>query len=95
LGWGDSGEPATHLNDAASQRADLAALVKTFEPRSVVLVVHDLSGQAGINWSLDNEPPTAGLVLLNTCYQAMQTLKAPEAVQGGVSQARGGDLWRR
>jgi haloalkane dehalogenase len=81
LGWGDSEKPLPHRYDVASQRADLDALVQHFALQSVVLVVHDLSGHVGIDWALDNPAPTAGLVLLNTYYQAMPTLKAPEAIQ--------------
>jgi haloalkane dehalogenase len=81
LGWGDSEKPSAHRYDVASQRADLDALVKHFALNSVLLVVHDLSGQVGMDWALDNEPATAGLVLLNTYYQDMPTLKAPPAIQ--------------
>lgn len=51
------------------------------EPGPVVLVVHDLSGQAGIDWALDNPERVARLVLLNTYYLPMPTLKAPEAIE--------------
>jgi haloalkane dehalogenase len=81
LGWGDSDKPAGHLYDVASQRADLDAVVKHFALQQVVVVVHDLSGHSGIDWALDNEAQTAGLVLLNTYYQNMPTLIAPEAIQ--------------
>jgi haloalkane dehalogenase len=80
LGWGDSDKPPLHRYDVASQRADLDAVVRYFNLQSVLLVVHDLSGQAGIDWALDNEPHTAGLVLLNTYYHDMPTLKAPQAI---------------
>jgi haloalkane dehalogenase len=81
LGWGASDKPAGHLYDVASQRADLEAVVQQMGLQSVVLVVHDLSGQSGIDWALDNEAQTAALVLLNTYYSPMPTLKAPEAIQ--------------
>jgi haloalkane dehalogenase len=81
LGWGASDKPMPHRYDVASQRADLDAVVQHFALRSVVLVVHDLSGHVGIDWALDNPARSAGLVLLNTYYQAMPTLKAPEAIQ--------------
>lgn len=81
LGWGDSDKPALHDYAVASQRADLEAVVKHFELTSAVIVVHDLSGHVGIDWALDNEAQTAALVLLNTYYNAMPTLKAPEAIQ--------------
>jgi haloalkane dehalogenase len=49
--------------------------------KQVVLVAHDLSGQPGIDWALDNESKTSALVLLNTYYAPMPTLKAPDAIQ--------------
>jgi haloalkane dehalogenase len=81
LGWGDSAKPAGHLYDVASQRADLDAVVKHFALQQVVVVVHDLSGHSGIDWALENEGQTAGLVLLNTYYQNMPTLIAPGAIK--------------
>jgi haloalkane dehalogenase len=81
LGWGASDKPSGHVYNVASQRADLDALIEHFALASVVLVVHDLSGHVGIDWALDNEAKTAGLVLLNTYYQAMPTLLAPPAIQ--------------
>jgi haloalkane dehalogenase len=81
LGWGQSEKPATHLYNVASQRADLDTVVAQLGLKSIVPVLHDLSGQVGIDWALDNEPQTAALVLLNTYYAAMPTLKAPEAIQ--------------
>jgi haloalkane dehalogenase len=81
LGWGDSDKPAGHVYDVASQRADLDAVVRHFALRAVVPVVHDLSGQVGIDWALDNPAQTSALVLLNTYYQNMPTLKAPPAIQ--------------
>jgi haloalkane dehalogenase len=81
LGWGDSEKPTGHLYDVASQRADLEAVIRHFEIAQAVLVVHDLSGQAGIDWAIDHEAQTAGLVLLNTYYSPMASLVAPEAIQ--------------
>ncbi len=80
VGWGDSDKPWPFVYDVASQRADLDAVVRHFALTRVALVVHDLSGHAGIDWALDNPERTAHLVLLNTYYQNMPTLKAPEAV---------------
>jgi haloalkane dehalogenase len=45
-----------------------------------VLVVHDASGPPGIDWALDHPGQTAALVLLNTYYCAMPTLRSPEAI---------------
>jgi haloalkane dehalogenase len=81
LGWGRSDKPNPFVYNVASQRADLQAVVEQLGLQSVVLVLHDLSGQSGIDWALDNEKQTAALVLLNTYYSPMPTLVAPEAIQ--------------
>ena len=81
LGWGDSDKPPGHNYEVASQRADLDAVIQHFGLTSTVIVVHDLSGHVGIDWALDNEAQTAAVVLLNTYYNAMPSLKAPEAIQ--------------
>jgi haloalkane dehalogenase len=81
LGWGNSEKPLKHLYDVASQRADLDAVIATQKLDAVVIVVHDLSGHAGIDWALDNQASTSALVLLNTYYTAMPTLKAPDAIE--------------
>jgi haloalkane dehalogenase len=80
LGWGASDKPVGHVYNVASQRADLDAVVAHFGLTSVVVVVHDLSGQVGIDWALDNEAKTSGLVLLNTYYNTMPELTAPPAI---------------
>ncbi len=80
LGWGDSDKPAGHKHDVSSLRRDLEAVVSAFDLRSVVLVVHDLSGQPGIDWALDNEERVSALVLLNTYYLSMAGLRPPEAI---------------
>ncbi|MEY4729992.1 MAG: hypothetical protein RL020_1150 [Pseudomonadota bacterium] len=81
LGWGSSEKPLKHLYDVASQRADLDAVIATLKLDGVVIVVHDLSGHAGIDWALDNQARTSALVLLNTYYTSMPTLKAPDAIE--------------
>jgi haloalkane dehalogenase len=81
LGWGASEKPLQHRYDVASQRADLEAVVAQLKLDTVVIVVHDLSGQSGIDWALDNESKTAALVLFNTYYSPMPTLKAPDAIE--------------
>ena len=80
VGWGDSDKPVKHLYDVASLRQDLESVVASFDLKSIVLVVHDLSGQPGIDWALDNEQRVSALVLLNTYYSPMAVLKAPEAI---------------
>ncbi len=81
VGWGDSDKPTDHHYDVTSLRRDLDSVITYFRLDQVVLVVHDASGQPGIDWALDNPEKTAGLVLLNTYYGPMPTLKAPEAIE--------------
>jgi pimeloyl-ACP methyl ester carboxylesterase len=81
LGWGDSDKPTDHRYDVASLRRDLETVIDHFGLEQVVPVVHDASGQPGIDWSLENPDKAAGLVLLNTYYGPSPTLKAPEAIE--------------
>jgi haloalkane dehalogenase len=81
LGWGWSDKPNPFVYNVASQRADLEAVMQQLKLGKVVLVLHDLSGQPGIDWALDNEAQTSALVLLNTYYSPMPSLVAPEAIQ--------------
>jgi pimeloyl-ACP methyl ester carboxylesterase len=81
LGWGASDKPVDHRYDVASLRRDLETVTAYFGLKQVVLVVHDASGQPGIDWSLANQEKTAGLVLLNSYYGPSPTLKAPEAIE--------------
>ena len=80
LGWGDSDKPLDHNYDVASLRRDLETVITHFGLKRLVLVVHDASGQPGIDWALENPDKIAGMVLLNTYYGPAPTLKAPEAI---------------
>jgi pimeloyl-ACP methyl ester carboxylesterase len=81
LGWGNSDKPVGHVYDVASQIADLEAVVAHLDLRKLVLVLHDLSGQSGIDWALEHPDRIEALVLLNTYYSPMASLVAPEAIQ--------------
>lgn len=81
LGWGDSDKPRKHRYDFSSLQKDLDTVIHYFKLKNIVLVVHDASGIPGIDWALDHPNNIAGLVLLNTMYSPMPTLKAPEAIQ--------------
>ncbi len=90
VGWGDSDKPIGHRYDISSLRNDLETVLTAFDLESVQLVVHDLSGQPGIDWALDNEARVAALVLLNTYYSPVQSLKPPEAIARFATPG----LWR-
>ena len=49
-----------------------------YDPR--LLVAHDASGPPAIDWALAHPERVAGLVLLNTYYCEMPTLRRPEAI---------------
>ena len=80
LGWGASDKPAGYPYTASNQTGDLDAVIAELRLRQVVLVAHDASGPPAIDWALDHSERVAGLVLLNTYYCAMPTLRPPEAI---------------
>jgi haloalkane dehalogenase len=80
LGWGASDKPVGYPYTATNQVLELAAVVKQLQLERVVLVAHDASGPPAIDWALAQAERVAGLVLLNTYYCAMPTLRAPEAI---------------
>ena len=80
LGWGASDKPAGYPYTAANQVGDLDAVIEQLKLEHVVLVAHDASGPPAIDWALANADRVAGLVLLNTYYCIMPTLRPPEAI---------------
>jgi haloalkane dehalogenase len=80
LGWGKSDKPVGYPYTAANQTGDLNAVITQLGLAQVVLVVHDASGPPGIDWALAHPERVAGLVLLNTYYCDMKTLRPPEAI---------------
>jgi pimeloyl-ACP methyl ester carboxylesterase len=80
LGWGASDKPAGYPYTSANQVSDLDAVLEHLQLDRVVLVVHDASGPPGITWALAQSQRVVGLVLLNTYYCDMPTLRAPEVI---------------
>ena len=80
LGWGASDKPQGYPYTAKNQRGDLHEVIKQLELGQVVLVAHDASGPPAIDWALNHQDQVAALVLLNTYYCAMPTLRPPEAI---------------
>lgn len=80
LGWGASDKPAGYPYTAANQVGDLDAVIEQLKLEQVVLVAHDASGPPAIDWALAHPDRVAALVLLNTYYCAMPTLRPPEAI---------------
>jgi pimeloyl-ACP methyl ester carboxylesterase len=83
LGWGESDKPTSYEYTFANQEGDLDAVIRGLELDRVLLVVHDGSGPAGINWALDHPQGVAGIVALNTFYglEPDTELNPPEAIR--------------
>jgi haloalkane dehalogenase len=80
LGWGNSDKPRGYPYTSINQLLDLDAVIKQRKLGQVVLVAHDASGPPAIDWALKNAVQTASLILLNTYYCEMTTLKPPQAI---------------
>jgi haloalkane dehalogenase len=80
LGWGAFEKPAGYPYTAANQVGDVDAVIEQLHLQQVVLVAHDASGPPAIDWALAHADRVAALVLLNTYYCAMPTLRPPEAI---------------
>lgn len=80
LGWGKSDKPPEYPYTAENQTWDLDAVLEHIDAKQVVLVAHDASGPPAIDWALHNPERVASLVLLNTYYHAMESLRRPEAI---------------
>ncbi len=80
LGWGASDKPSGYPYTASNQAGDLDAVITQLRLQQVTLVAHDASGPPAIDWALRQPQRVAGLVLLNTYYCAMPTLRSPEAI---------------
>jgi haloalkane dehalogenase len=83
LGWGESDKPADHDYTFANQTGDLDAVVTGLDLERVVLVPHDASGPAAINWALDHQQQVAAVVALNTFYSLVPDSppNPPEAIR--------------
>src|SRR5215510_14479553 len=80
LGWGNSEKPSGYPYTTDNQVGDLDAVIAQLKLEQFILVAHDASGPPAIDWALAHPERLAGLVLLNTYYCAMPTLRPPEAI---------------
>jgi haloalkane dehalogenase len=80
LGWGGSDKPVDYPYTAANQMLELDTVINHLDLQKVVLVAHDASGPPVMDWSIAQPQRVAGLVLLNTYYCEMPTLRPPEAI---------------
>ena len=75
LGWGSSDKPSGYPYTTDNQVGDLDAVITQLGLGQVVLVAHDASGPPAIDWALAHPERVTGLVLLNTYYCEMPTLR--------------------
>jgi haloalkane dehalogenase len=68
LGWGRSSKPAHYSYTFAGQEQDLNAVIQGLHLGRVVLVAHDASVPAVLNWALDHPGRAASIVLSNGFY---------------------------
>ena len=68
LGWGRSSKPAHYSYTFAGQEQDLNAVIQGLHLGRVVLVAHDASVPAVLNWSLDHPGHVASIILSNGFY---------------------------
>jgi pimeloyl-ACP methyl ester carboxylesterase len=80
LGWGESDKPAGYPYTADNQVGDLDSVITQLGLGPVTLVAHDASGPPALDWALTHPERLAGLVLLNTYYCDMPTLRPPLAI---------------
>jgi haloalkane dehalogenase len=80
LGWGRSDKPEDYAYTFDNQKGELDEVITQRGLSRPVLVGHDASGPAAINWALDHPHEIGGLVLLNTFYNLTPSLSAPEAI---------------
>jgi haloalkane dehalogenase len=80
LGWGGSDKPADYGYTFEDQKAELEAVLAALHLSRPVLVGHDASGPAAINWALDHREEIGALALLNTFYDLRPAAYPPEAI---------------
>jgi haloalkane dehalogenase len=84
LGWGRSDKPQGYPYTATNQVGDLAAVISAVDEHfghgQLMLVAHDASGPPAIDWALANPDRVAMLVLLNTYYHWIPSLRRPRAI---------------
>ncbi len=68
LGWGRSSKPTRYSYTFAGQEQDLNAVIQGLHLGPVVLVAHDASVPAVLNWTLDHPGRVASIILSNGFY---------------------------
>jgi haloalkane dehalogenase len=81
LGWGRSSKPAHYSYTFAGQEQDLNAVIHGLHLGRVVLVAHDASVPAVLNWALDH-PGRADSIVLSNGFYAPVAGSGPPALAG-------------
>ncbi len=87
LGWGRSSKPAHYDYSFPGQELDLNAVIQGLHLGRVVLVAHDASVPAVLNWALDHPGHVASIVLSNGFYAPVPA-SGPPALAGIVALAQ-------
>jgi haloalkane dehalogenase len=80
LGFGASDKPAGASYSFEQQLGDLSAVVQTLGLGKVVLVAHDSSGIAAINFAVEHPYKIASLCILNSAYDNSPLNVWPEMI---------------
>jgi haloalkane dehalogenase len=80
LGFGASDKPAGASYSFEQQLQDLSAVVQTLGLGKVVLVAHDSSGAAAINFAVEHPYKVASLCILNSAYDDSALNVWPEMI---------------
>jgi haloalkane dehalogenase len=80
LGFGASDKPAGASYSFEQQRGDLSAVIQTLGLGKVVLVAHDSSGIAAINFAIEHPYKVASLCILNSAYDNSPLNVWPEMI---------------
>jgi pimeloyl-ACP methyl ester carboxylesterase len=80
LGFGGSDKPANGVYTFENQLAELEAVVDSLKLEKFVPVVHDSSGPAGINYTLNHPERVDYLCILNSGYDDRAGILWPEMV---------------
>lgn len=81
LGFGASDKPADAPYGFAQQLGDLEAVVECLGLGQVVLVPHDSSGPAAVNFAIEHPEKVASLRMLNSAFDASELAVWPEMIE--------------
>lgn len=80
LGFGASDKPAGAAYSFGQQVGDLEAVIERLGLGKVILVAHDLSGPAALNFAIDHPEKVASLCILNSAYDDLALNVWPEMI---------------